>query len=439
LEIQRNSGVSSVTTLYDIEDKFGSDDIYVVGHYGTILKNSGVGTNFESLNEGTMYWIKSIKFFDENTGWAVGGDFGIPGPSIGILMETSDGGATWDVNTNSYPLNDLYFADDNHGWTVGEDGAILHTFNAGAGWNLQTSPINSDLNAVCAVDEYNAWAVGDYGEIIHTTNAGGNWVRQTSTVDDWLYGVYFESTSKGWVVGTDSTILHTTDGGTNWARQINNSSANFRFTDVQFIDEMHGWVTGIDGSLFLTTDGSATWQEIPSGTFESLISIHFVDNNNGWIAGDAGTILRTRDGGFTWEKQFSGVASNTLTSVCFVDTSNGWVAGEGGTILHTTDGGGIAGIFSLNEEVPNDFELNQNYPNPFNPSTTIKWQQPESGFVTLKIYDVLGREVTTLINEELSAGKHETVFDASRYSSGIYFYQLKSREFVQTKKMILIK
>jgi len=201
------------------------------------------------------------------------------------------------------------------------------------------------------------------------------WVRQTSTVDDWLYGVYFESTSKGWVVGTDSTILHTTDGGTNWARQINNSSANFRFTDVQFIDEMHGWVTGIDGSLFLTTDGSATWQEIPSGTFESLISIHFVDNNNGWIAGDAGTILRTRDGGFTWEKQFSGVASNTLTSVCFVDTSNGWVAGEGGTILHTTDGGGIAGIFSLNEEVPNDFELNQNYPNPFNPSTTIKWQQ----------------------------------------------------------------
>ena len=87
----------------------------------------------------------------------------------------------------------------------------------------------------------------------------------------------------------------------------------------------------------------------------------------------------------------------------------------------------------------NNYSLYQNYPNPFNPSTTITWQMPESGNVTLKIYDVLGREITTLINEELTVGKHETVFDASQLSSGIYFYQLKAGSFVQTKKMILIK
>jgi photosystem II stability/assembly factor-like uncharacterized protein len=177
----------------------------------------------------------------------------------------------------------------------------------------------------------------------------------------------------------DSTILHTTDGGTNWVRQITNASNGFRFTDVQFIDEMHGWVVGITGSIFLTTDGSATWQEIPSGTFESLGSVHFIDYNNGWTVGDAGTILRTRDGGFTWEQQFSGVAANTLTSVCFVDTMNGWATGERGTILHTTDGGGIVGV-EINEtssNLPESYLLLQNYPNPFNPSTTIRWQISE--------------------------------------------------------------
>jgi subtilisin-like proprotein convertase family protein len=90
-------------------------------------------------------------------------------------------------------------------------------------------------------------------------------------------------------------------------------------------------------------------------------------------------------------------------------------------------------------EIIQDFELHQNYPNPFNPSTTIKWQMPESGNVTLKIYDVLGREVITLVNEELSAGKHDVTFDASQFSSGVYFYQLKAGDFIEIKKMILIK
>jgi hypothetical protein len=85
------------------------------------------------------------------------------------------------------------------------------------------------------------------------------------------------------------------------------------------------------------------------------------------------------------------------------------------------------------------YSLSQNYPNPFNPRTTIKWQQQEISWATLKIFDVLGREVVELVNEELSAGQHEIIFDASLFTSGIYFYQLKAGSFVETKKMILIK
>jgi hypothetical protein len=87
------------------------------------------------------------------------------------------------------------------------------------------------------------------------------------------------------------------------------------------------------------------------------------------------------------------------------------------------------------------YQLLQNYPNPFNPSTVISWQQPKTSFVKLKIYDLLGKEICTIVNEELSAGYHSRNFSAEEYhlASGIYFYRLQSADFLQTKKMLLIQ
>ncbi len=89
--------------------------------------------------------------------------------------------------------------------------------------------------------------------------------------------------------------------------------------------------------------------------------------------------------------------------------------------------------------VPEKFELSQNYPNPFNPSTKIKYQIADSNPVSLKIYDVLGNEVTSLVNEVQPTGNYEVTFDASLLSSGTYFYKLQTGDFVEVKKMILLK
>jgi len=94
---------------------------------------------------------------------------------------------------------------------------------------------------------------------------------------------------------------------------------------------------------------------------------------------------------------------------------------------------------SISEEVINEFALFQNYPNPFNPTTTISYQIPEDGSVTLKIYDTLGKEITTLVNGEKQRGKYNITFDASNLTSGIYFYSLTSGSFKETKKLILLK
>ena len=88
---------------------------------------------------------------------------------------------------------------------------------------------------------------------------------------------------------------------------------------------------------------------------------------------------------------------------------------------------------------PNSYSLAQNYPNPFNPTTTIKYTLQFSGRVTLKVYDILGKEVATLVNEEKPAGSYSVVFDAGKLASGIYFYKLQAGNFVATRKMILLK
>jgi hypothetical protein len=100
---------------------------------------------------------------------------------------------------------------------------------------------------------------------------------------------------------------------------------------------------------------------------------------------------------------------------------------------------GVTAVIDEGNINPKDFSLSQNYPNPFNPNTLIKYQIPEVSFVTLKVYDVLGNEVATLVNEEKPVGSYKFEFSASNLPSGIYFYQLTAGKFIETKKMILIK
>lgn len=90
-------------------------------------------------------------------------------------------------------------------------------------------------------------------------------------------------------------------------------------------------------------------------------------------------------------------------------------------------------------ELPSEYELEQNYPNPFNPSTTIAFALPKSSIVALKLFDMFGRELATLAEGKFSAGRHQVVFDATSFPSGVYFYRLQANEFSQTRRLTLIK
>jgi hypothetical protein len=150
-------------------------------------------------------------------------------------------------------------------------------------------------------------------------------------------------------------------------------------------------------------------------------------------------ILKTIDGGINWGRQTCPTVQN-LVSAFFISPMTGWVVGNYGTILKTTDGGGITSMeYNGNSELSLDYYLSQNYPNPFNPKTNFEFQISNFGFVSLKVYDILGSEVATLVNEVKQPGTYKIEFNAGQLSSGIYFYRIQAGSFSQIKKMILLK
>jgi hypothetical protein len=159
---------------------------------------------------------------------------------------------------------------------------------------------------------------------------------------------------------------------------------------------------------------------------------------DGIMSAEVAAVFRTTNGGTNWIPQQS-ITANNLLSVYFVNGSTGYITGEFGTILKTTNGG-LVFVESDHQNLPTNYSLEQNYPNPFNSSTIIKYSITKSSDVKLLIYNIEGKEISTLISENQNPGNYELLFDASYLSSGIYFYSLYiDQNLVNTRKLTLIK
>jgi hypothetical protein len=189
-----------------------------------------------------------------------------------------------------------------------------------------------------------------------------------------------------------------------------------------------GWTTCYSGTYTVPGTG---WQDIAltqpfpwNGTSNLLIEICF-DNSS---AGTTSTVNSTTI------SNMNRVGYSSSLSGCTITTSYSRTYRPN---LRITAGGAV-GIIK-NNEIPLSYSLSQNYPNPFNPVTSINYAIPKQGFVSLKIYDILGREITALVNEVKTPGYYVVDFDASNLGSGVYFYKIVSNDFTDIKRMMLIK
>jgi photosystem II stability/assembly factor-like uncharacterized protein len=412
-------------------------------------------------NSGTTKTLYGVYFTDRNTGTVVG--------DSGIMLRTTNGGAAWIAQSSgtAASLSSISFVDANIGTVVGDSGIILRTTNGGITWTPQSSGTKAKLTSVTFADANTGTAVGDSGIILRTTNGGTTWATQSSGTAVSLTSVFFVGANTGTAVGNAGTILRTTNGGASWANQSVSTGDDLR--DVWFTDGMKGTAVGSWGAYLHTADGGTTWTKSGQWYWLLILSgVCFTDADSGTVVGwttarsadqrgfrpadgtstdggfpgqgPPGLVWRTTDGGATWMMQSPVPAIwDALLAVCFTDANNGTAVGRGGTIVRTTNGG----VTSVEGEelpgVPKQYLLKQNYPNPFNPSTTIKYELPKSSEVRLSVSDMLGREVSILVNEKRDAGVHEVRFDGSGLSSGVYFYRLQAGTYVETRKLLVLR
>ena len=289
----------------------------------------------------------------------------------------------------------------------------------------------------------------------------------------------------------------TTDGGTSWQKITYPIGSEYiQVQKMKFTDPGHLWSINNKG-IWLSKDTAKTWQPIWSTDyFVGGYSFDFIDSSNGLLAYGYGGIELTSDEGENWEyhsllrgiqfrdaqlvgtdisgnyrifltgdkgritkfvpdimpyenhyPSFTMKRLNDISMIMEGQLPHLWFAGEGFTVLKGNTEL-VVDVEKIKEDFVADFRLEQNYPNPFNPSTKIKYQIPlgfaaspfsKGGFVTLKVYDILAREVATLVNEEKPVGTYEVTWYAEQLPSGVYFYQLKAGDFISTKKMLLLK
>lgn len=413
---------------------------------------------------------------------------------ISALSEIS--AQEWKLKTNltTNALFDIFFVNKMNGWIVGENGIVLRTSNGGDTWIGQKSNTTVSLRSVFFVDSLNGYVVGSDGKIIKSTDGGANWEIQASGTKFYLFNVFFISKEIGWVVGGNTfngTIMKTTDSGMTWEKMIDSTAGSFQA--VYFIDEKEGWVVGGESffdnlkrhKILHTTDDGNSWQDFSDHSkLGPLVDVRFLNKQFGWASGFSPSgwgILKTTNKGLIWENSRiqhgdlawgdyyksiaavdldniwvasldtiyqssdSGISWNansrdsktSIGSINFIDKNTGWAVGSNGSIWKYD--GNIVSVWDDKIKSNKNSILENSFPNPANPTTHIKYFVANESYVRLKIYNLLGAEVKTLVNEYKLSGNYEVVFDGSKFSSGVYYYSIIIGSYTKTKQLILIK
>lgn len=381
--------------------------------------------------------LQTIEFYDANTGYTTaplynGSNF--------CIHKTTNAGVNWVSQNAGYTSMRFMAIHIIHPDTVfisGNDGLIIKTVNGGTNWNTVNSEPTLQLWGLYFINSTTGYTCGSTGRVMKTTNAGVNWITLSSGTTTALSSMYFINDNTGFISGS-SIALKTTNAGANWVNMNAPYISGFEnFREIYFFNENLGLYVSDAGRIVKTTNSGANWTLVNSGTTQSLFGVKFIDAMTGYACGNAGAIVRTTDGGDNWSTQTSPL-NEILTDVWFTTPTVGYISTWSGKVLKTTNGG-LTFVNQVSSEVPNKYLLEQNYPNPFNPETSIKFSLPKNSFVKLSIFDITGKEVAVLVNEQLSPGSYETGFKAENLTSGIYFYSLTAGDYQITKKMMLVK
>lgn len=456
---------SASTILFD-----ENDYTYMPTYGNGILFSTDFGDSWTELNDGLGYkYVRAITK-NNNRYLFTAGDYGIykmdvyfafwysvglPICSVKELLidpynnifagvwgvnRSYDGGLSWQTINNGLSGFDV------RALTIKEDGTIFlgsgisnwaypnpcifrSTDNGNSWVEIENEIQRHDVEAITVDAVGNVYA-GNYYGVYKSTNNGDNWVNIGGVGG--AKGLEFNSQGDLFLASWGGGVWRLPQGDTVW---VNITGSIYPYVDCIYIGSNDYVYAAKNRSI----DNGATWTSlnIPvnnvfSYTENSVGDLFCGTYNYG------GGVFRSTDYGETWEAINTGLPTQDVRCVA-ADADDYLYAGPWGYSLFKTTTSTVTSVDN-EKQIPSSFSLEQNYPNPFNPSTKISWQSPVNSLQTIKVFDVLGKEVETIVDGYYEAGLHSTLYIVnSTLPNGVYFYQLRAGDFVETKKMLLLK
>ena len=367
-----------------------------------------VGTskgNFR-LAEDKMNWLKDSalvgSFLISNTGEYI--------LSNGDIHKSTDNGNSWftafEPMLSFSATTELTQASNGYLFAGGYENGGVH----GTGWSM-------------------VWRSTDYGEIwdVVYSNSGDRLINTVTKIpgNTMIAG------------GKDGEIIQSTDLGETWYSSNGGIPSDARIVVIRVGRDGVIFAGSTSYGIFRSIDSGLTWEIVNNGLNSLEVRTISINSIGKVFAGTQSGVFVSIDNGDNWNSLNSGLLDVSILSL-LCDSLDYLYAATNSTGVYKSN----VSTTSVDESSTDflyTYQLNQNYPNPFNPTTKISYQIANTSFVLIRVYDILGREVATLVNEEKPAGTYKVEFNGSDLTSGIYFYQLKANDYSETRKMILLK
>lgn len=361
---------------------------------GHIFAGSAYSGFFRSTDQGTNWQYIRSRFYNYTSIAITSGGVIYAGEDGGGIIRSDDNGTTWvEVNRSIAFIRSLVIDSSNNVFGGSYGGHIVRSTDGGINW--------TEHNIGVATAGILSLAVSPTGTIFAGTN---------------FTGVYRSS-----------------DHGETW----NVTGLDHGYINALAINQMGNIFAGSDSGIYVSTDDGANWNDSDSGLTNRYVHALLVDSLGNVFAGsNDGVFYSTDDGGY-WQQCNSSVPGSIVLAFAGKTAKRLFAGTYGNGVL--IDRQSTTSVLSFDVTQPIGFSLSSNYPNPFNPITTISYQLPNKGYVTLKVFDVLGREVAILVNSVEEPGFKSVNFDAHELPSGIYYYRIQAGSYIETKKLVLIK
>jgi len=456
---QSSGTTQNLNSVYLINANIGT----TVGDNGIVRKTTNSGLNWFSQTVFSSYTLTSVYFIDTNIGIITKSNYNY----TRSIYRTTNGGIVWnEIYTGSvHTLRAVDFPNSNSGYLIGDEGDIFKSSNSGANWTFHPAGVMNWFYDGSFANVNTGWVVGTSGIILHT-KSGGSPVPLAPTL--------VSPPNNSVNISTTPTLTwNTSQGATSYSVQIS-SIANFQvITDSATVTTTQYQVPAgklQSGNTYFwrvnasNSAGSSAWSSIWNFTtsLSPPITPVLISPPNGSQV-TATPLLDWNDVGSatSYRLQVSEAANFITTVIDQVSLTQSNYQVPNGILssnvkyywrARARNAGGwspwasawnfttsLIGINTIVGEIPTEYYLYTNYPNPFNPSTTIRFDIPKSSQIKIIVYNSLGKKISELVNDKLNAGSYEVEWNALDHPSGMYFYKFETNEFMDVRKMILLK